>query len=431
MTRFSQVIDVLRDWATNAPLQPPPGQQQQPVGPRAVFVRDLRGRVRLVANWTSKTNPQPALDLHALDQRLGSFSPGVDELLWHRDKLSDDAADILQHSDLRMLTTGPDVGLLERQLIGVDWLRIANINPAAPRLSFFGLKGGVGRSTALAFLAGHLTRKGKRVLAVDLDWESPGLGALLLPADAEPEFGVVDWFVEDLVGQADEALLQSSFARTAEGIVVCPAFGKGDEYSLDKLSRAYVEAGGHAPANGGLTGALRRYLDQIEARHQPDVILIDSRAGLHDLAAAALTQLGAEALLFVADTRQNWEGLRVLFTHWQKRPEALKAFRDRLHLIQALSPVPLNERPAADSLFRQKAYSLCVDTIYEQNTGDPSAWSFDEADTDAPHAPVPIRWNAAAQQVDPGASPEVLQSPEIRVAFEEFLEQVSVIAFPS
>ncbi|HEY1693162.1 MAG TPA: AAA family ATPase [Polyangiaceae bacterium] len=43
-----------------------------------------------------------------------------------------------------------------------------------PRVTFFGIKGGVGRSTAPVALAKRLAEKGRRVLVVDLDMESPG-----------------------------------------------------------------------------------------------------------------------------------------------------------------------------------------------------------------------------------------------------------------
>ncbi len=54
---------------------------------------------------------------------------------------------------------------------------------ATPRLVFHGIKGGVGRSTAIAMLAYHLAKKGKNVLLIDFDLESPGLSGLMLPPD--------------------------------------------------------------------------------------------------------------------------------------------------------------------------------------------------------------------------------------------------------
>ncbi|MBK9032247.1 MAG: P-loop NTPase [Myxococcales bacterium] len=44
--------------------------------------------------------------------------------------------------------------------------------------TFYSLRGGVGRSTALAYTAHILASRGKRVVCVDLDLEAPGLAAL-------------------------------------------------------------------------------------------------------------------------------------------------------------------------------------------------------------------------------------------------------------
>ncbi|MBK6725901.1 MAG: AAA family ATPase [Xanthomonadales bacterium] len=80
-----------------------------------------------------------------------------------------------------------DVMLLDRQVTGQDWLRPATETDSHPhRVVFFGLKGGVGRSTALCMVAWGLARQGKRVLLVDFDLESPGLSGLVLPVERGP-----------------------------------------------------------------------------------------------------------------------------------------------------------------------------------------------------------------------------------------------------
>ena len=44
--------------------------------------------------------------------------------------------------------------------------------------TFYSLRGGVGRSTALAYTARIIARRGRTVLCVDMDLEAPGLAAL-------------------------------------------------------------------------------------------------------------------------------------------------------------------------------------------------------------------------------------------------------------
>ena len=48
------------------------------------------------------------------------------------------------------------------------------------------------------------------MLVVDLDLESPGVSSAALAAADPPDFGVVDWFVEDLVEQGDRVIERMS-----------------------------------------------------------------------------------------------------------------------------------------------------------------------------------------------------------------------------
>ncbi|MDY6806194.1 MAG: ParA family protein [Cyanobacteriota bacterium] len=59
--------------------------------------------------------------------------------------------------------------------------------------AFYSYKGGIGSSTALAYTAQILASRGRKVLCVDMDWESPTLPALFgKESEVNPELGVVD-----------------------------------------------------------------------------------------------------------------------------------------------------------------------------------------------------------------------------------------------
>src|SRR5689334_22030602 len=64
-------------------------------------------------------------------------------------------------------------------------------------ITFYSVRGGVGRSTTLALTALDLARRGHRVAVVDFDLESPGLDILLTPEGKgepnRPVVGVVDF----------------------------------------------------------------------------------------------------------------------------------------------------------------------------------------------------------------------------------------------
>jgi len=93
------------------------------------------------------------------------------------------------------------INLVDRRVTGGDWLRAPYPPTSLPvRIAFASLKGGVGRSTALCVIAAHLAARGRRVLAIDLDLEAPGLGNMLLPDETLPDFGLLDWLAERSVG---------------------------------------------------------------------------------------------------------------------------------------------------------------------------------------------------------------------------------------
>lgn len=392
------------------------------LGRDVVIIRDLFGRIRIALNSDASAAEALASELHSL---LGAFSPGAADVIMRRASLL--APDtIFGAAELRQIE--PGVRLLERWVIGADWLRapLPRAQTSARRVVFFGIKGGVGRSTALIAIARHLAEQGRRVLVVDLDLESPGITASLLPIGNLPSFGVVDWFVEDDVGQADAALLRELVASsplaagTTGEIRVVPAGGAtGDENYVSKLARIYMAP----PGKGDLAARLARLLDELEAAEQPDWVLLDSRAGIHDLAAVAVTRLDATSLLFAIDTPQTWLAYRYLFATWNKDPQLVRRFRDRLRIVAG--QVPETEREKYLEGLRDNASTLFEDYLYDEaEANDDDAFNFDVGDPDAPHSPVPIYWRRELQGWDPTRDPPTVTLDQLRGAFGELLDYI-------
>jgi hypothetical protein len=392
---------------------------------KVVVVRDLRGRLRLVI----EKRPPLGSVFTELEQKLalvaGAFAGGG--LLWGDDLLAPSA--IFQSVDLHLFE---GVALLERTAMGADWTRppLPNLAPTPPRATLYGIKGGVGRSLALCVWARHLAQLGQKVLVVDLDLESPGVSTSLLPADAGASFGIVDWLIEDAVGQADEELVRLMVAPspladgTSGSILVAPCSGSSpdDDSYLAKLARAYLDL----PQQGGgvetFADRLARMLDGLESEHQPDVVLLDSRAGLHDVAAITLTRLSSMSFLFAMGTAQTWAGYRTLFRQWQRQPEVGKRVRDRLRVVAA--QVPETGRDAYLSQFEQDAYDLFADTLYEKaGPENPDAFNFDIRASDAPHHRLPIYWSRALQDWNPLRN--TVSDEQLQGAFGGFLRDAT------
>jgi hypothetical protein len=246
---------------------------------------------------------------------------------------------------------------------------------------------------------------------------------MLLQNHDFPQFGGVDWFVEDSVGQADSILLSGMVANGVAGVRVVPAFGSSTDGYLSKLSRAYID--GQSPQFETFTQRLRRFIESLEAQEKPDFTLIDSRGGIHDLAATAVTQLGALALLFASDSRQTWDAYKLLFSHWTSHPEAIQTFRENLKMVHALSPGRVGASAASDKLMQQQAHQLFVNSVYDNVPAGGEGFSFSTDDTDGPHFPLPIRWSELAQGLDPAASPEMVGQPQVAVLFQDFIKGVT------
>ena len=275
------------------------------------------------------------------------------------------------------------------------WESIAEVASGAPRIVFFSIKGGVGRSTALAVSALALARAGKRVLVMDLDLESPGLSSALLASDRQPTYGITDWLVEDLVDQGNSLLndmVATSNLATAGEIYLVPAHGCDPGEYVSKLGRVWMPKVDAQMRSESWSARLNRLVSSLDGHIRPDVILIDSRAGIDEVAAACVTDLGAHTILmFAIQGQQTWTGYRALFSHWQQRGVITK-IRGRLQLVAGL--VPDDERRLEYlAALRADAYSLFADTYDEVEPGAISEWNFEEDDDNAPHTPLPVRWS--------------------------------------
>src|SRR5262249_5834849 len=160
---------------------------------------------------------------------------------------------------------------------------------------------GVGRSTALSILAADEARRGKNVLAIDLDLEAPGIGSMLLDQDRRPRYGTLDFLVEDGIGGVDdgdvEQFVGTSALTAGAGLVdVVPASGTATMNSpqnyMAKLARAMVEDVTEEGAKS-VRSQVRRAVDRLVARRSYDLVLIDARAGLAEISAGPLLGLGA------------------------------------------------------------------------------------------------------------------------------------------
>mgnify|MGYP002630646270 CR=1 FL=1 len=185
-------------------------------------------------------------------------------------------------------------------------------------VTFYSFKGGVGRTTALTHVAWILAMRGRKVVAVDLDLEAPGLSTAF-NLDPQPEYGIVDYFYERSylpAGIEPSILIPDIFGevriQNAKGrLFVVPA----GCLSLDYISKVDdLHANTVIDGDQNLWTVFKR---EIYERLKPDVILIDSRTGINQWGALSLIQAADEAIMFLFPNAQNKQGIKLLLQSLQ------------------------------------------------------------------------------------------------------------------
>lgn len=390
MTTFDAIIPTLVEIFQHAETEKP---SVRPI----LINRDLNGRVRLIVDQKWENDDGAKIELHKLahwmKEKLEPHAYPVEQALL----FETDFEQALQGEITFLLEGTQDVFIVDRLAMEGNWASISAPSTSTPRIVFFSIKGGVGRSTALASTAWALAENGKRVLVLDLDLESPGLSSSLLPEDRRPIFGIVDWLVEDLVDNDqsvfEDMVATSDLSHNGE-ILVAPAHGVDPGEYVAKLGRVWMPKMNSHGERESWSQRLGRLLEKLEKRWTPDVILIDSRAGIDEVASACLTDLSASTiLLFAIDGDQTWSGYRILFQHWLKSGVALE-IRERLQAVGAMIP-ELDAAGYFEGLL-ENSWDTFSDKLYDEIQAGKIAtediWSFDEMDESAPHFPWQVRW---------------------------------------
>ena len=431
MIRFDEALDVAIK-AIRAQLEGRTGS--------ITLVRDVAGQLTAVLDDGVIADDEWGPLANTLDERLGAFSPGPRRVLLRKSDLIDEQ-DVLNSPDRVPVPDAEDTWLVDRLLTNQDWLRKPRlVRSPLPLAVAFSLKGGVGRSTALAALAWHLARQGKKVLAIDLDLEAPGLGSLLL--DELPDYGLVDWLVEALVGQPDSVFLQDCLARSAvakdsAGIVqVMPAFGRRTRDYVAKVGRVFFP--GLLP-DGTEQGLAERLATLVrlfgEQDESPDVVLLDARAGLQDIGAAAVTQLGAEVFLFARDEPQSWDAHRLLLEHLAKSKGVEYGMPDedlrwRLKMVAAQIYDKTEGALASWVEASYDTWSALYDDESKTPGDGPSAQIFARDDSNAPHYPLTVYFDGGLRGVALANSAERPPWPVVEAAFGAFLAAATARLLP-
>ncbi|MDB9522834.1 AAA family ATPase [Dolichospermum circinale CS-1225] len=360
------------------------------------IIRDIYGKIRLFLEPKTDSPPRQT-DIDKLDkyleQKLGSYY-GKDIWLPQGDKDGYKALiSEITNPNNRVESEWNDEAIslrlyvLERHIAKQTWTNQNSGNPPwkiqfvdqghkPAVVTFFSFKGGVGRTTALVATALTLARNGHRVAIVDLDLEAPGLSTIFFKDKVE-NFGVIDYLLEKKIQNSNWSLRNDILrinhplllGNLGEQIYLFTA-GNVDNNYLEKLARLDFQN----LIDHKLPKTFQEMLKEIESDKQPlDFILLDSRAGFHDIGGLALTDLSHAAVIFGRQSEQSWAGLTPVIRRLSRplAPEGEKQLP--VVLVHAMSPsVRETARYGEYEAFNLRSYQTFTENYYYADDAVPN-----------------------------------------------------------
>ncbi|ROQ65863.1 CobQ/CobB/MinD/ParA family nucleotide binding protein [Streptomyces sp. 840.1] len=244
--------------------------------------------------------------------------------------------------------------------------------------TFYSLRGGVGRSTALAHAARIIAAQGLKVLCIDMDLEAPGLASLFDVEDRVTEgMGVVPLLaaaeVNGEIYGLDEHVLQ---VTEDAGLFLLPAGCPGAEYA-----RLLSHLDPSAWYGEDEINPLRLLVEAVSGlAEQPDVVLIDSRTGISPLAAPLLFDVSDINVIAFYPHPQAKAGTRALtralLAANSRRSVEGKPCTPEIRFL--VSPVPAT--PEVRALYAERAQEWIKDwlSVARNTAGGPAFEALEE-----------------------------------------------------
>ena len=294
--------------------------------------------------------------------------------------------------------------VLERHRAKAGWFEAPDEPPwpaeeaDAPAVAlFYSFKGGVGRSTALAACALHLASEGDRVVVLDADLDSPGVGSLLGGLDGTTAaWGVVDYLLERPIVEAAGLDLDDYYHRVPSSllpgggeILVFPAGTPGDGY-VDKLARL-----DYGVPQGGQKHPFVALLEHVREELGPRWLLIDARAGLGDVSGFLTGGLCHVHVLFGTMAEASWQGLGMVID--RLGGDRLRGAAPQAECITVAAMVPRTQESLYQGLverFAERGRDLFSERYYAEPESGDELWTLDDLeDADAPHVPTALPYD--------------------------------------
>lgn len=165
--------------------------------------------------------------------------------------------------------------------------------------TFYSIKGGVGRTTAMAYVAHLLADKDLTVVALDFDLEAPGLSSILGVEDKLSEKrGILEYLRQIEFEEPGDLKQHLIKVDTGKELYLFPAGKPGRRY-IELLDSLNIKQYYRLKSN-----PLHILFDDIKKAMNPHVILIDARTGMTSANAPLLFDISDMAVIFFYPAKQ-------------------------------------------------------------------------------------------------------------------------------
>ena len=222
-------------------------------------------------------------------------------------------------------------------------------------ITFYSYKGGVGRSLALANVATELAMSlGKKVFALDVDLEAPGLHYKLLE-DKQREAvkkGVVDYIYEfytssshEMPARLEDFVCQVDLPGANGSLWLMPAGNVPASEYWQRLSRIAWHEFFFGSDSLGIPFFLELQ-ERIRRTYTPDFLLIDARTGITGIGGMAVTLLPDQVVCLLAHNPENMEGARAVLRSIKSAPRM--EGQAEIEIVPVVTRIPLKSSGEPD-----------------------------------------------------------------------------------
>lgn len=200
--------------------------------------------------------------------------------------------------------------VVHRNISYINWNREQKIEKVQNVIAGYSFKGGMGRSSTLAYLSYFYYLMGKKIAVLDCDFEAPGITSMFFEKEKrKKKAGILDYLIDLNIEEnleLDDYLLTIKNQDNAGSISLFPSgidFNTNDY--INKISKIDFNSKNY-------TKFFEKLINNINTKLKPDLIFIDLRAGINESNGFVLKSLSNMNFLFFNSEEQNKDGLNVI-----------------------------------------------------------------------------------------------------------------------